>query len=95
MPDRSWHGEHAANVVASPEAGKTWAAGKSAKQRAGFKKYHRRTRSGRVVEMPVTEDEERPVDEETSLLPDQEEYGNGNHGKGATRATGTGAGVAR
>ncbi|GHJ87052.1 hypothetical protein NliqN6_3454 [Naganishia liquefaciens] len=51
------------------EAGKTWAAGKSAKQRAGFKKYHRRTRSGRVVEMPVTEDEERPADEQTSLLP--------------------------
>lgn len=45
--------------------------------------------------MPVTEDEERPADEETSLLPEREEYSDGNQGNGPTRATGGGAGTAR
>jgi hypothetical protein len=86
---RSWRGLSSYGFGLS-EAGKTWAAGKSAK-RAGFKKYHRRTRSGRIVEMPVTEDEEGPVDEETSLLPDREE--NVENGDESSRATGSGAGM--
>jgi hypothetical protein len=64
------------------EAGKTWAAGKSARRLA--KKRHRRTRSGRVVAIPGGEE----VDEESALLAGPVEDDD------EARATGSGAGLA-
>lgn len=74
------------------EAGKTWAAGKSAKRRRSHRKFHRRTRSGRVVAMPAGEvDGEHTVDEETSLLPDRPNgFGDDEENvNGITKATGS------
>ncbi|KAJ9100362.1 hypothetical protein QFC20_005428 [Naganishia adeliensis] len=69
---------------AAAEAGKTWAAGKSAKRLGKKRHYHRRTRSGRVVAIPGGEE----VDEETALLDEPVED------QGEVRATGSGAGLA-
>ncbi|KAJ9101776.1 hypothetical protein QFC21_003115 [Naganishia friedmannii] len=75
------------------EAGQTWAAGKSAKRRRSHRKFHRRTRSGRVVAMPAGEgDTDGVVDEETSLLPEQlKGFENEEDGNGTARATGSGS----
>lgn len=45
--------------------------------------------------MPVTEDEQGHVDEETSLLPERDGLINGDYGNEDSRATGSGAGTRR
>jgi hypothetical protein len=69
------------------EASKPSAAGKSPKG-ARLRGYHRQTRSGRLWRLGIQRMKRGPVDEETGLLPEQQE--DGKNGNEASRGSGAG-----